>query len=150
LFQFPVRRPVVRVERETVRHRPGELSHALHGRERSLAPATCERVRDERRVEERLDDAADGVVDHPAAERRGNDAARLRVADLEDPVRAEPVRSVRQLGPDAVQLRFEAEGQPLHPRLAALAAARIVPRGKKVLERGDRLEEMAGACHDTS
>jgi len=69
---------------------PAELGVAIHRGVRAFPFPTRVRVEDERRLEDRLDHVADGMVNHPVAERRFGDQTRLRVVNPEGSI---PFRS---------------------------------------------------------
>ena len=88
---------------------------------------------DERRLEDRLDDVADGVMHNPVAEGGGGDGAGLRVVNPERAVRAGLPTSFPQLllQPKQVLLPVQLEGR--HVRLRPFALARFVVGAHEVV-----------------
>ena len=112
---------------------------------RALAGAVGVAVVDEAALEEGLGDRAEGVVDHPVAERRGGDDAVLGVEDLDGLV-------APGAGSGRSKARVPGAGPPspgsarkaATPGLVALAGGRAQGGGMQGREGGDGVEEVVG------
>jgi hypothetical protein len=112
-----------------------------------LAHPIREGVRQEHAVEQRLDHAAERVVDDAVAERRGADLALGRLPHDEVPVAPGAVRLGDQLllEPEQVALEIELEGGDV--RAGALAPSSLAERFVEIFERRDVGPEIRVAFH---
>src|SRR5512135_1179759 len=81
----------------------------VHSRMGALAPAAGIGVLDESALEERLDDIAQGVMDHPVAVGRGADQPLLGLVDVERPVGTWAICLLDEFALEPQQLPFQLE-----------------------------------------
>ena len=88
---------------------------------RALADPIGERVIDEARFENRLDDRAERVVNDTVTERRRRNDASLRIVDFEGGVAARPIVACAKLALQSEQLALQIGEERSRPRLLAFS-----------------------------
>jgi hypothetical protein len=120
-----------------------ELLQPVDGPVRALAGTIGVAVRDEQALEARLDHAAQGVVHHPVAKRRGTDLAPLRFVDEEVDVATGAVLAALQFALEFQQSVGEGELEACGSTLPALAACGLALSIQQVFPGAKTFEDLA-------
>jgi hypothetical protein len=110
---------------------------AVQGAVGTLANAIGVAIRQEGPLKHRLDNVAQGMVDHPVAKRRGADEAALGFVDVKANIRAWAVAALGQLGPERHQIFFEPMFEPRHIGAAPFATAGLAIGEEEVIPGGN-------------
>lgn len=113
-------------------HCPDESIESRKRAVRPFANAAGVRVKNERPIKERIEDAIECVMDNPVADGRFVDLSRFWVGDREQSVRAVTIGLIEKRGAQPKEVAFEVSFETLHVWPRSFAATEFAPAGVKI------------------
>lgn len=127
--------------RTVTRKRPRELPEPFSGRMCAFANARRTRVKDERSIKKRREDAMDRVMKHPVTHGGLGDLATLRVMDDESGILAVRILSTGKVSCELQQMLFHPLRECQHVRFFHLPPLKFPPRGENIFRRDNLFKQ---------
>jgi hypothetical protein len=134
-FMIYAREKLANIAGENVTKAASEASGAVEGFVRAFADAVCIRVENERLFEDRLDEIAQGVMNHAVAKRRGGDQPLFGIVDIKTVILPGRVRLCAKFALQFEQVVLQPILELCHIRMPALAPAGFAVGEEQVFPR---------------